>query len=226
MNNNQIPIGELARRNGIAASALRFYEDQGLLSSQRNESGRRQFSRSDLRRVAFIRAAQAVGLTLDQIRNALASLPDRRAPTQKDWVRLSTAWRPLLDQRITDLKRLRDQLSSCIGCGCLSLTHCALYNPGDVAVGRGAGARYLLGDQPPMAYSASSERKCAVRKVCLQAERSDLYGKTKLVVTIAPAINLPSAASLSANPVKLAHMVYLPAAAVSGVNTKGVGATA
>jgi MerR family redox-sensitive transcriptional activator SoxR len=151
MTNNLISIGEFARRSGVAASALRFYEDQGLLSSQRSDSGRRQFARGDLRRVAFIRAAQAVGLTLDQIRNALASLPDGRTPTQKDWVRLSSAWRPLLDQRIADLTRLRDQLASCIGCGCLSLSRCALYNPGDVAARRGAGARYLLGDRPSAA---------------------------------------------------------------------------
>ena len=144
-----IPIGELARRSGVAASALRFYEDQGLLVGQRNASGRRQFARGDLRRVAFIRAAQAVGLALDQIREALASLPDGRTPNQKDWARLSSAWRPLLDQRIADLMRLRDQLSSCIGCGCLSLTQCALYNPGDVAAKRGVGPRYLLGDRPP-----------------------------------------------------------------------------
>lgn len=145
-----IPIGELARRSGVAASALRFYEDQRLLASQRNASGRRQFARGDLRRVAFIRAAQAVGLTLDQIRAALASLPDGRTPNQKDWIHLSSAWRPLLDQRIADLTRLRDQLSSCIGCGCLSLSKCALYNPGDVAARRGNGARYLMGDRPPV----------------------------------------------------------------------------
>jgi MerR family transcriptional regulator, redox-sensitive transcriptional activator SoxR len=146
--NNWIPIGELARRSGLAASALRFYEDQQLLVSQRNASGRRQFARSDLRRVAFIRAAQAVGLSLEQIRAALSSLPDGRTPTQKDWSRLSATWRPLLDQRIADMTRLRDQLSSCIGCGCLSLKTCALYNPGDVAARRGTGARYLLGDRP------------------------------------------------------------------------------
>ncbi len=143
-----IPIGELARRSGVAASALRFDEAQGLLSSERNASGRRQFVRGDLRRVAFIRAAQAVGLTLYQIREALSSLPDGRTPTQKDRMRLSSAWRPLLDQRIADLTRLRDQLSSCIGCGCLSLSQCALYNAGDVAGKRGAGARYLMGDRP------------------------------------------------------------------------------
>lgn len=144
-----ILIGELARRSGVAASALRFYEVQGLLTSQRNAAGRRQYARGDLRRVAFIRAAQAVGLSLDQIRAALSSLPDGRTPNQKDWIRLSSAWRPLLDQRIADLTRLRDQLSSCIGCGCLSLSTCALYNPGDVAAKRGTGARYLLGDRPP-----------------------------------------------------------------------------
>lgn len=146
--NDWILIGEFVRRSGVAASALRFYEDQGLLASQRNLSGRRQFARSDLRRVAFIRAAQAVGLSLDQIRSALSSLPDARTPNQKDWVRLSSAWRPLLDQKIVELTRLRDQLESCIGCGCLSLTKCALYNPGDLAARKGTGARYLLGDKP------------------------------------------------------------------------------
>ena len=120
----------------------------GLLGSQRNPAGRRQYPRSDLRRVAFIRAAQAVGLTLDQIRDALTSLPGGRTPTQKDWMQLSATWQPLLDQRIAELTRLRDQLASCIGCGCLSLSQCALYNPGGVAALRGTGARYLLGDLP------------------------------------------------------------------------------
>ena len=143
-----ILIGEMARRSGVAASALRFYEEQGLLASQRNPSGRRQFPRSVLRRVAFIRAAQAVGLSLDEIRAALAGLPEGRTPNQADWSRLSRAWRRLLDQRIENMTRLRDQLTSCIGCGCLSLAKCALYNPGDVAAKRGAGARYLLGDRP------------------------------------------------------------------------------
>ncbi len=147
--NSWILIGELARRSGVAASALRFYEDQQLLTSQRNASGRRQFARGDLRRVAFIRAAQAVGLSLEEIRAALSSLPEGRTPNPKDWSRLSSAWRPLLNQRIVELTRLRDQLSACIGCGCLSLTKCALYNPQDVAGRRGPGARYLLGDQPP-----------------------------------------------------------------------------
>jgi MerR family transcriptional regulator, redox-sensitive transcriptional activator SoxR len=148
---NWIAIGDFARRSGVAASALRFYEGQGLLASHRSASGRRQFARGDLRRLAFIRAAQAVGLSLDQIRAALASLPEQRTPTQRDWTRLSSAWQPLLDQKIVDLTRLRDQLASCIGCGCLSLTKCALYNPGDVAARRGSGARYLMGDRPPQA---------------------------------------------------------------------------
>ncbi len=142
-----ISIGELARRSGAAASALRFYEDQGLVAGTRTAGGQRQFPKETLRRVAFIRAAQAVGLSLEQIKAALASLPGQRTPTKADWERLSQAWRPLLDQRIAALVALRDQLSSCIGCGCLSLRICALYNPGDAARHRGCGARYLLGDR-------------------------------------------------------------------------------
>ncbi len=142
-----LPIGDFARRAGVAASALRFYEAQGLLGSQRSAGGRRQYLRSELRRVAFVRTAQAVGLTLEQIKAALAALPDGRTPTQADWQRLSRGWQPLLDARIAALTRLRDQLASCIGCGCLSLSRCALYNPADAAAARGAGARYLLGDR-------------------------------------------------------------------------------
>ncbi len=142
-----ISIGELARRSGAAASALRFYENQGLVAGTRTAGGQRQFPKETLRRVAFIRAAQAVGLSLEQIKAALASLPGQRTPTKADWERLSQAWRPLLDQRIAALVALRDQLSSCIGCGCLSLRSCALYNPGDAARQRGSGARYLLGDR-------------------------------------------------------------------------------
>ncbi len=142
----RVPIGELVRRSGIAASTLRFYEDAGLLQSLRSDSGRRHYARSDLRRLAFIRAAQTVGLSLDDIRAALAQLPQGRTPTVADWERLSRSWRPLLDQRISALTQLRDTLSSCIGCGCLSLSKCRLYNPGDRAAQRGAGARYLLGD--------------------------------------------------------------------------------
>lgn len=145
---NLMPIGDLARRSGVAASALRFYETQGLLQSQRNPAGRRLFARSTLRRVAFIRAAQNLGLPLDQIREALAGLPGGRTPTQADWQRLSRTWQGLLDQRIAALTQLRDQLGSCIGCGCLSLSRCALYNPQDQAARGGAGPRYWLGDRP------------------------------------------------------------------------------
>ena len=142
-----LPIGDFARRAGVAASALRFYEDQGLLMSQRSASGRRQFARSELRRVAFIRAAQQLGLSLDQIRAALASLPDARTPTARDWERLSRAWQPLLAARIAELQQLQETLASCIGCGCLSLVKCKLYNPQDAAGRRGAGARYWAGDR-------------------------------------------------------------------------------
>ena len=147
----RLAIGDLVKRSGVAASALRFYEDQGLLISQRSDSeskqgGRRHYARGDLRRVAFIRAAQTVGLSLEQIRAALAELPDGRTPTAADWARLSSSWRPILDQRIAELTRLRDTLSACIGCGCLSLSKCALYNPADAAAKAGPGARYLLGD--------------------------------------------------------------------------------
>jgi MerR family redox-sensitive transcriptional activator SoxR len=154
-----IPIGELARRAGIAASALRFYEAQGLLSSQRSEGGRRHYARSDLRRVAFIRAAQAVGLSLEQIAAALRSLPGGRTPTQADWTRLSRSWKPLLDAQIAALTRLRDQLDACIGCGCLSLRRCALYNPADGAAALGAGARYLLGDRASDVMAAAGAPK-------------------------------------------------------------------
>ncbi len=141
-----LPIGELAARSGVAASALRFYEDAGLLHSERTAGGQRRFARDTLRRLAFIAAAQRVGLTLDEISAALATLPDARTPTVADWTRLSRAWRPRLDEQIEMLIRLRDDLTSCIGCGCLSLKTCALYNPDDAAAGLGSGARYLLGD--------------------------------------------------------------------------------
>ena len=142
-----VSIGELARRSGAAASALRYYEAQGLLASSRSSGGQRQFAQEVLRRVAFIRAAQAVGLSLQQIQAALAALPGQRTPTKADWERLSSSWRPLIDERIRALQLLRDQLSQCIGCGCLSLRSCALYNPGDIARLRGSGARYLQGDR-------------------------------------------------------------------------------
>ena len=153
MDTDWLGIGDLARRAGVAASALRFYEAEGLISGGRSAAGRRQYPRHVLRRVAFIRAAQAVGLGLAEIRAALQGLPEGRTPTKADWQRLSGAWQPLLQARIDALTQLRDQLASCIGCGCLSLKVCALYNPQDQAARRGNGARYLAGDQPatPMA---------------------------------------------------------------------------
>jgi MerR family transcriptional regulator, redox-sensitive transcriptional activator SoxR len=148
MNAPMVPIADFARRAGVKASALRFYEEEGLISSARSAGGRRHYPKAELRRVAFIRAAQAVGLTLDDIKAALASLPEKRTPTKEDWARLSRSWRPLLDARIAAMTRLRDTLDNCIGCGCLSLKACALYNPEDAAAKRGPGARYLLGDRP------------------------------------------------------------------------------
>jgi MerR family transcriptional regulator, redox-sensitive transcriptional activator SoxR len=142
-----LSIGELSARTGVAPSALRFYEAEGLITSARTSGGQRRYSRDTLRRVSFMRIAQQVGLSLDDIRGAMASLPANRTPTRHDWERLSSSWRPLLDARIRLLERLRDDLSGCIGCGCLSLTTCPLYNPGDVLGSRGPGARILLGDR-------------------------------------------------------------------------------
>ena len=145
----QLTIGELSARSGLATSALRFYEAEGLIGATRTAGGQRRYDRATLRRVGFVRAAQQVGLSLEQIRTALATLPDARTPTKADWARLSRGWRPMLDARITELEALRDRLTSCIGCGCLSLRRCSLYNPDDMAAARGDGARYLLGDDPP-----------------------------------------------------------------------------
>ncbi|MFG6412539.1 redox-sensitive transcriptional activator SoxR [Roseateles sp. DC23W] len=138
-----LTIGQLARRAGVATSALRFYEAEGLLAGSRSAGGHRQYPRHALRRVAFIRAAQNVGLTLPQIKAALATLPDSRTPTKSDWARLSASWAPLLDARIAALQALRERLTGCIGCGCLSLKACALYNPADKVSDDGAGARLL-----------------------------------------------------------------------------------
>ena len=139
-----LTIGETAERAGVATSALRFYEREGLITSARTDGGQRRYERDVLRRVAFVRAAQRVGLTLDEIRDSLASLPEGRTPTARDWERLSRSWRPILDARIAELERLRDRLDACIGCGCLSLKTCALSNPGDAAAKLGPGARWLL----------------------------------------------------------------------------------
>ncbi len=145
-----LSIGEVADRAGVAHSALRFYESEGLISASRSGGGQRRYHRSTLRRVAFIKVAQRVGLSLEEIRGALASLPQSRTPTKIDWARLSAAWRPRLDEQIAVLQRLRDELASCIGCGCLSLGACKLYNPGDAAASLGTGPRYLLSDARPV----------------------------------------------------------------------------
>jgi len=144
-----LAIGEVAARTGVSVSALRFYEREGLLHASRSDGGQRRYPRDVLRRVSFVRIAQQVGLTLEEVRDALGTLPDDRTPTKRDWARLSAAWRPRLDEQIAELVRLRDNLTSCIGCGCLSLHACALYNPGDAAASLGAGPRYLLSDERP-----------------------------------------------------------------------------
>jgi MerR family redox-sensitive transcriptional activator SoxR len=144
-----LTIGEVADRAGVATSALRFYEREGLISAVRTSGGQRRYHRDVLRRVAFVRAAQRLGLSLDEIRTALASLPESRTPTARDWERLSRSWRPMLDARIAELERLRDRLDSCIGCGCLSLRACWLSNPDDRAAALGPGPRWLLDGEPP-----------------------------------------------------------------------------
>ncbi len=143
-----LPIGEVVERTGVAASALRFYESEGLIESERSSGGQRRYHRDMLRRVAFVKVAQRVGLSLEDIREAFSMLPRGRTPSKADWARLSRAWRPRLDEQIAVLEALRDQLDSCIGCGCLSLRRCALYNPDDRARLLGHGPRYLLGDSP------------------------------------------------------------------------------
>ena len=145
---NYFSIGETARRSGVATSTLRFYETRGLIYSLRVSGNHRRYHRAMLRRIAIIRVAQTLGLSLREIAAAFATLPEHKNPTKRDWVKLSTHWGSQLDQRIADLQNLRDRLSGCIGCGCLSLKHCSLYNAGDKAANRGPGPRYLLGDQP------------------------------------------------------------------------------
>ena len=138
-----LTIGQLADRSGVATSAIRFYESRGLISSVRTTGNQRRYAQSTLRRVAFIRTAQRIGLSLEEIGAALATLPDGRTPTKSDWHRLSRDWRPRLDDQIRRIELLRDRLDSCIGCGCLSLARCRLSNPGDQLAAHGAGARML-----------------------------------------------------------------------------------
>jgi MerR family transcriptional regulator, redox-sensitive transcriptional activator SoxR len=140
-----LTITEIARRSGVASSALRFYEARGLIASERAGSGHRRYPRSVLRRIAFIVFAQRIGLTLDEIGAELARLPTDRIPARDDWARLSGEWTQRIDQRIAELQRLRDGLTQCIGCGCLSIDRCRLANPADRAGGAGPGPRYWLG---------------------------------------------------------------------------------
>ncbi|MBS8229051.1 redox-sensitive transcriptional activator SoxR [Vannielia litorea] len=142
-----LSIGQFAERAGLAVSALRYYEAEGLIAPMRAPSGQRRFRRADIRRVSFIRIAQQFGYTLPQIKALMEALPESRTPTAKDWRRISEEFRDSLDQRIETLRRLRDDLDGCIGCGCLSLERCTLYNAQDKAAARGAGPRYLMGDR-------------------------------------------------------------------------------
>jgi MerR family redox-sensitive transcriptional activator SoxR len=144
-----LTIGEVARRSGVAASALRFYEERGLITSERAGSGHRRYPRPVLRRVAFIVFAQRIGLTLDEIGAELAGLPPERVPDRRDWSRLSRRWAARIDARIAELERLKLGLAECIGCGCLSLERCRLANPDDRAGRLGPGPRYWIGDRPP-----------------------------------------------------------------------------
>ena len=138
-----LTVGEVAHRSGFATSALRFYEREGLIDSGRTSGGQRRYARSVLRRLAFIRAARNIRLSLDEVRAALETLPGGRTPTKADWARLSRGWRPRIDAQIERLERLRDKLDGCIGCGCLSLRTCALQNADDEVAPRGPGAVYL-----------------------------------------------------------------------------------
>lgn len=141
-----LSIGDVARRTGLSVSAIRFYEARGLVQPDRNQGGQRRFEKSDIRRLSFIQISQRLGLTLEDIGSALQSLPDGRTPTKRDWEKLSRAIRGSLDERIAMLTRLRNRLDGCIGCGCLSLKTCALYNPDDEAGAKGPGPRFVLGD--------------------------------------------------------------------------------
>ena len=144
----QLTIGEVAQRSGVATSALRFYEERGLLDSQRTTAGHRRYPRPVIRRIAFIVFAQRVGLTLDEVAAELAKLPENRVPKRSDWAKLSASWTARIDERIAELERLRTGLTECIGCGCLSLDRCQLSNPGDRAARHGPGPRYWIGDRP------------------------------------------------------------------------------
>ena len=144
---DELTIGEVARRSGVATSALRFYEERALITSRRTSGNQRRYPRSVLRRVALIRAGRAAGLSLEAIAGALAAHPDGSAPTVREWEAMSSQWRDDVELRIAELIALRDQINSCIGCGCLSLDACGLLNPNDEAAAGGAGPRFLMGEQ-------------------------------------------------------------------------------
>jgi len=143
-----LPIGKLAERTGLSVSAIRFYESRGLVMADRNAGGQRRFDKSAIRKLSFVMIAQQLGFSLGEIGKQLASLPKKRAPTKRDWTRISRQFGQELDERIEALTNLRDRLDGCIGCGCLSLKNCSIYNPEDRAASNGPGPRYLLGDKP------------------------------------------------------------------------------
>ncbi|MGD2133857.1 MAG: redox-sensitive transcriptional activator SoxR [Maricaulaceae bacterium] len=144
---DMLTIGQLASRTGLSVSAIRFYETKGLVAPGRNAGGQRRFPRSDIRRLSFVLIAQQLGFSIEEIRTQLNRLPKERTPTQKDWTAISHAFRSKLDEQIATLERTRDLLDGCIGCGCLSLKKCALYNPNDRVQRKGPGPRFLLGDR-------------------------------------------------------------------------------
>jgi MerR family redox-sensitive transcriptional activator SoxR len=144
---DRIAIGELSARSGLAPSALRYYEDIGLIHSERTSGGRRRYRRATLRRLAFIRAAQTIGLSLDEVRDALGHLPVDHVPNAAEWNTVARTWQTRIDAQIAGLERLKSKLTDCVGCGCLSLTRCGLYNPDDEAAARGPGARFLVEEQ-------------------------------------------------------------------------------
>ncbi len=143
-----ISIGQIAGRTGLSVSAIRYYENEGLVTPERNAGGQRRFLRADIRRLSFVLIAQQFGFTIVQIRDELQKLPNGRTPSVADWTRISKSFRKVLNDKIDTLQKLRDNLDGCIGCGCLSLKKCALYNQGDRAGNKGSGPRFLLGDKP------------------------------------------------------------------------------
>lgn len=142
-----LSIGDLAARTGLSVSAIRFYESKGLITPDRNEGNQRRYEGSDIRRLSFILIAQQMGLTIEQIKSVMASLPDGRTPTKADWSKISRTFRKTLDERIAMMERMRERLNGCIGCGCLSLKACSLYNPDDKAYRLGVGPRYVVSDE-------------------------------------------------------------------------------